>query len=71
MIADNDDWALDAAIEEIRRRFNQDTRGGKSLFSSEQAIQERPSLEALIAATPGFDRQPGRLDEDLGRERDP
>jgi antitoxin MazE len=32
-------------------------------------VRRRRSLEALIAATPGFERQPGWLDEDVGRER--
>ena len=31
--------------------------------------RRRRSLEALIAATPTFERQPGWLDEDVGRER--
>ena len=33
-------------------------------------VRRRPSLEALIAATPTFERQPGWLDEDVGRERE-
>lgn len=33
-------------------------------------VRRRRSLEDLIAATPSFDRQPGWLDEDVGRERE-
>jgi len=32
-------------------------------------MRRRRALEELIAATPTFDRRPGWLDEDLGRER--
>ena len=33
-------------------------------------VRRRRSLEALIAATPTFEHQPGWLDEDVGRERE-
>ena len=33
-------------------------------------VRRRRSLEDLIAATPSFERQPGWLDEDVGRERE-
>ena len=37
---------------------------------SRPVMRRRRSLEALIAATPTFERQPGWLDEDVGRERE-
>jgi len=33
-------------------------------------VRRRRSLEELIAATPTFERLPGWLDEDVGRERE-
>lgn len=33
-------------------------------------VRRRRSLEELIAETPSFERMPGWLDEDVGRERE-